>query len=152
MLTVPPRKPAKRSALMSILMCVFFFFFRMQSWVDLCPITCWKSQGFACKVTRRGTTTSSTGCVPGHQRTSRRNYTWTPQTVSGSVSWTVFFLNLRVKVKEARVFSQYFNVLQCVFSLQDRKNNAHTYTSVYTCRYYCSKERFRSFRPLATLP
>lgn len=122
MLTVPPRKPAKRSALMSILMCVFFFFFsfRMQSWVDLCPITCWKSQGFACKVARRGTTTSSTGCVPGHQRTSRRNYTWTPQTVSGSVAWTVFFLNLRVKVKKDCVFSQYFNVLQCVTNLWQR--------------------------------
>lgn len=58
---------------------------RMQLWVDSSPITCWRSRGFACKVTTRGTTTSSTGCVPAHLRTSRRSCTWTLQTASGSV-------------------------------------------------------------------
>jgi len=72
---------------------------RRQLWVDLCPTTCWRSQGFVCKVTTRGTTTSSTGCVQGHQRTWRRNYTWTLQTVSGSAGGVVIFL----KEKEQRI-------------------------------------------------
>ncbi|KAM8917440.1 myosin VIb isoform 3-T3 [Spinachia spinachia] len=58
---------------------------RMQWWVDLSPIICWRSQGFACKATTRGTTTSSTGCVPGRPKTSRRNCIWTLRTASGSV-------------------------------------------------------------------
>lgn len=39
----------------------------------------------ACRVTTRGTTTSSTDCALEPLRTSRRNYTWTPQTASGLV-------------------------------------------------------------------
>ena len=55
---------------------------RMQSWAGLCLTTCWRSQGSACRVKRRGTTTSSTGSVLAPLRTSRRSSTLILLTVS----------------------------------------------------------------------